>query len=113
MGTNRCEGIIPASGYYEWSRKDRETNQKQKYVFFRSDSRLIYMAGLYMIDEASHIPYYTILTKDAAPHIAQIHGRMPVILPQDAIAKWLSPVGSYPELISFANSDIRASSAEQ
>ena len=107
----RC--IIPASGYYEWSRKDRETNQKQKYVFFRSDSRLIYMAGLYMIDEASHIPYYTILTKDAAPHIAQIHGRMPVILPQDAIAKWLSPVGSYPELISFANSDIRASSAEQ
>ena len=107
----RC--IIPASGYYEWGRKDKLTKTKHQYVFFKPDSRLIYMAGLYMVDEASHVPYYTILTKDAAPHIAQIHGRMPVILPQDAIAKWLSPVGSYPELISFANSDIRASLAEQ
>lgn len=66
-----------------------------------------------MVDEASHVPYYTILTKGAAPNIAEIHGRMPVILPQDAIAKWLSSAGSYPELISFANLDIRASSAEQ
>lgn len=107
----RC--IIPASGYYEWSPKDKETKQKQKYAFSQPGSKLIYMAGLYMVDEASRVPYYTILTKDAAPHIAEIHGRMPVILPQDAIADWLSLTSSYPELISFANSDIRASLAEQ
>ncbi len=89
----RC--IIPASGYYEWGKKEKETGKKQKYAFSQLGSRLIYMAGLYMVDEETHIPYYTILTRDAAPEIATIHGRMPVILPHGDAQRWLAPEPTY------------------
>jgi len=48
----RC--IIPASGYYEWGKKDKETGKKQKYAFSQPGSRLIYIAGLYMVEEETH-----------------------------------------------------------
>lgn len=94
----RC--IIPASGYYEWGRKDKETGQKQKYAFSQPGSRLIYMAGLYMVDDKTHIPYYTILTRNAVPEIAEIHGRMPVILPHTAISDWLSQLQEYTDMLA-------------
>jgi putative SOS response-associated peptidase YedK len=34
---------------------------------------------------------YTIVTQPAAPHIASIHDRMPLILPRDLYDEWLDP----------------------
>ena len=49
----------------------------------------MYMAGLYRLTPAG--AQFTILTRDAAPDIAFIHPRMPVILPRDALADWIDP----------------------
>ena len=55
-----------------------------------------------MVEEGTHIPYYTILTRDAAPELAEIHGRMPVILPKNAAMQWLLPDTSYSSLLPLA-----------
>ena len=106
----RC--IIPASGYYEWGKKDKDTGKKQKYAFSQPGSRLIYMAGLYMVEEETHIPYYTILTWDAAPELAEIHGRMPVILPKNTAMQWLLPDTSYSSLLPLAMGSIIGCNSE-
>lgn len=107
----RC--IIPASGYYEWGKKDKDTGKKQKYAFSQPGSRLIYMAGLYMVDETTHTPYYTILTRDVMPELADIHGRMPVILPHPSALEWLSPTFAYSAFLKQANVNIERMQAKQ
>ncbi len=108
--SRRC--IVPASGYYEWGRKNAATGKKPKYAFSQPRSRLIFMAGLYMFDEQAKNSYYTILTRDATPRIALIHGRMPVILPQKMIAKWLSPFCDYSDILEQAIANIEVMQAE-
>jgi len=48
------------------------------------------MAGLYHSEKGSEIPTFVILTKAAAPNIAFIHDRMPVILGREAQLSWLN-----------------------
>lgn len=100
----RC--VIPASGYYEWGHKDIQTGKKPKYAFTNPNDKLIFMAGLYMLDEKTRKPYYTILTRDAAPGIAMIHNRMPVILPRNKLDEWLSPDADYESVIKSAWLDV-------
>lgn len=107
----RC--IIPASGYYEWGKKDKETGKKQKYAFSQPGSRLIYMAGLYMVEEETHTPYYTILTRDAVPEIAEIHGRMPVVLPENLLADWLSSLIPYEGIVQFVPQNVKYEKADR
>ena len=79
----RC--LIPAKHYFEWK---KDGTQRQKYAIGTED--LLYMAGIYRFDESTQIPSFVILTRDAAPGIAFIHDRMPVILTKDTHEDWLS-----------------------
>ena len=92
--TRRC--IVPASGYYEW--KTAGKKRKEKYVFTLPDRMPLYMAGIHSGDGQ-----YAILTREAAPAINDIHGRMPAIIPQALIAVWLSGT---PDVLEEALTDL-------
>ena len=81
----RC--LIPASNYFEWLTD--EHGKKQKYTI-KTTSPVSYIAGLYRSEKGSDIPTFVIMTKAAAPKIAFIHDRMPVILERDAQISWLN-----------------------
>lgn len=79
----RC--LIPASHFFEWEKRGAK---KQKYAIGLQDT--LYMAGLYRFERDMSVPLFVILTRPAAPGIAFIHDRMPVILAKDTHQGWLS-----------------------
>lgn len=84
----RC--LIPATGFYEWKRSG---TKKEKH-FITIDNRLFYMAGLYWFfkdnnNENVIYPAFTILTTGANSKMQAIHDRMPVIIDENNIEKWL------------------------
>ena len=74
MKQRRC--IIPATLYFEW---EKHGTQKIKHAIFPTGSDMIYMAGVYRIEDKRAA--CSILTRTPADCIAHIHDRMPVILP--------------------------------
>ena len=79
----RC--LIPASGYFEWEKREKE---KIKYDIRPVGNGMLYMAGLYRIEGNKAV--FTILTREPAESIAFIHDRMPVILPDAIRNDWLN-----------------------
>lgn len=86
MKERRC--VIPVSAYFEW---DHRCKPLVKYRFEHPGSPVMYLAGLYRLEEAAPLPAFTILTRDAAQDIACFHDRMPVILPPQMVDDWLQP----------------------
>lgn len=82
----RC--LIPASGYYEWKRTQSGAKSKQKYALYRPGKPL-FMAGVWRKEQNEALPVFVILTREASPVIAEIHDRMPVILPEDVQKEWV------------------------
>ena len=84
----RC--LIPASGFYEW-RKDG--SQKQPFYIQPVGEELFAFAGLMENWKGPEGDLQTtcILTTTPNTLTAQIHDRMPVILPETAWEKWLNP----------------------
>ncbi len=88
--SRRC--IVPASGYYEW--RKGEDGGREPHYFRRVDGAVISMAGLCeeWTDPSSGeiVTSTTIIVCDASGEVAHIHNRMPVILEQNQIEKWLT-----------------------
>jgi putative SOS response-associated peptidase YedK len=86
----RC--LIPTDGFYEWRKEGKRT---QPYHIGLKNGRGFCMAGLWehwMNKETGEvIESCTVLTTEANPLIAPIHGRMPVILPRQMHDTWLTP----------------------
>jgi putative SOS response-associated peptidase YedK len=80
----RC--LIPASGYFEWK---KDENPSGKYAFTTNTSP-IFLAGIYRKDPDKELPSFVILTQDAVGIAAEIHDRMPVIIPREMTSSWLS-----------------------
>ena len=83
MRQHRC--LIPATNYFEWEKRGRE---KIKYAIRQADAGLLYMAGLYRVENGRTV--FTILTRKPAEQIRFIHDRMPVILTSSAKQDWLN-----------------------
>lgn len=84
----RC--LIPTTGFYEWTKQD---NQKVPMYIHLKDSPVFAFAGIWEIwnsPEGDEVRTCTILTTDANPLLKDLHHRMPVILPKDDYAMWLS-----------------------
>ena len=99
MRERRC--LIPASGYYEWK---NENGKKIKHAFCRPNSPILYLAGCYRLEKDSPFPVFVVLTREATPLLAEIHDRMPVIIPQRHIQDWLH--GS-PDIMHETLTDLR------
>ena len=98
--SRRC--LIPASGFYEWR---RTATVRQPYLISRVDGQPMALAGLWehwtvprgknltgslaAFKPGERIETCTILTTAANTLVAQVHDRMPVILPPEAFGAWL------------------------
>ena len=76
--TSRC--IVVADGYYEWKRVNKE---KTPYYFMKSDSSLMFFAGLHQNNQ------FCIITREATDKVKEIHHREPLILNEEQISNYL------------------------
>ncbi len=93
----RC--LIPADGFYEWKTIG---GKKQPMYFSMNDGAPFALAGLWERWEGpdgSVIESCTTLTTDPNSVVAQVHDRMPVILPAEAYGLWLDPRMTDPQRV--------------
>ncbi|AGC68347.1 hypothetical protein Cst_c13560 [Thermoclostridium stercorarium subsp. stercorarium DSM 8532] len=83
----RC--LVPATGFFEWKKSG---NKKIKHLI-SIDNKLFYMAGIFWFFRGKSddyvFPAFTILTTDANEKIQKIHNRMPVIISERDMDRWL------------------------
>ena len=105
LRSHRC--VIPADAFYEW---DASATPRQPYAIGREDGRPLVLAGLWAgwRDPASdpEAPLvrrtFTIVTTTPNAVMAELHDRMPVVLPEDAWERWLDPAPADPgELLAL------------
>ncbi|WP_309710868.1 SOS response-associated peptidase family protein [Pseudolysinimonas sp.] len=83
-------GLVPATEYYE---------KGHRFALPDEPKGLFAFAGLWNVNKAPDpetgedrwMVSYTIVTQPAAPHVALIHDRMPLILPRELYDDWLDP----------------------
>ncbi|GHD18159.1 DUF159 family protein [Nocardiopsis kunsanensis] len=114
----RC--LLPADAYYEWQligpdgraeastspvtdtehKKRKARSAKRPYAIRCTQDRPLAMAGIFErwrdpeVDEddpAAWLWSCAVITTEAAPELAHIHERMPVVLPEVDWAAWLDP----------------------
>ena len=83
FNSQRC--LVPAGWYFEWK---KDGTKKEKYAIRAKEP--LFMAGLYQVEEGAELPRFVILTRPAAPELAFIHDRMPVIVSRDRQKNWLN-----------------------
>ena len=111
----RC--LIPADGFYEWKRQPGRT-RKQPFYIHRADDEPLAFAGLWETwrgpDRSGEevLRSTTIVTGPPNDLMAEIHDRMPVILPPAAWGTWLDPdeddLGTLGKLLVPAPSNLLA-----
>jgi putative SOS response-associated peptidase YedK len=85
----RC--LVPADGFYEWSRTGKA---KQPYCFEVNDGELFAFAGLWdrwRDPNGTAVETCSILTTAPNAVTAPVHDRVPVILDPDSYDLWLDP----------------------
>ena len=92
----RC--IVPADGFYEWKKIDGQKRKQPMYLTTIDDSPFAF-AGLWEVwkdrnnldENGEPLELYscTIITGEPNEKVAEIHDRMPVMLPPDAWDAWL------------------------
>jgi len=83
--------LIPADGFYEWTRTGKA---KQPYCFEVNEGKLFAFAGLWdrwRDPSGQWVKSCSILTTIPNVVTAAVHDRMPVILAPDIYDVWLDP----------------------
>jgi putative SOS response-associated peptidase YedK len=90
--SRRC--LVPANGYFEWATEVGNFKHKQPFYISNQDGSLLSMAGLYENwanpQTGEVLTTFSIITRESVGEISKVHHRMPVLLPNDLWAKWLS-----------------------
>ena len=113
--SRRC--LVPADGYYEWATELGNFKLKQPFFIHHQDNSLLPLAGIYETwinpNTGKELTSVSILTRESTGSIAKIHHRMPIILPIEFWAKWLSAASldkaqtaEYLELLDLKNPEI-------
>jgi putative SOS response-associated peptidase YedK len=87
--TKRC--LIPADGFYEWRKMG---SVKQPYCFEVGEGEVFAFAGLWdrwRSPDGEIIESCTVLTTGPNSVVADLHDRMPVIVPGEKYDLWLDP----------------------
>jgi putative SOS response-associated peptidase YedK len=100
---HRC--IVPASGYYEWLKRP---DGKQPYFMSAADGGVLSFAGLWdrwkNPETGELVTSCTIIVTDANALTGAIHNRMPVVLDNADVRRWLNGTGGT-ELLRPAGED--------
>ncbi len=95
LAARRC--LLPADGWFEWQRGE---NHKQPYYTHYRDGSSVALAGLWEYWKPKYDPEglypdglvtAAVLTTSAVGALAQVHDRMPLVLPRAAWDAWLDP----------------------
>ncbi|QGK72399.1 SOS response-associated peptidase [Allosaccharopolyspora coralli] len=102
----RC--LMPATGWFEWSPGDRT---RQPHLCGRSDGASLGMAAVFSAwwPQASEAPLVTcaVVTTEAVGEFADVHHRMPLVLPRRRWQEWLDPESTdVAELLSGVDSGV-------
>jgi len=86
--SHRC--AIPTTGFIDWRDED---GHKWPYLFTRADDRPFALAALWSSGDAARAvpPNFCIVTTEPNEVVAPVHNRMPVILREEHLARWLDP----------------------
>lgn len=81
--------IIPVSGYYEWQ---KEGARKQPFFIYGEDKHPLSLAGIWERWEkgGEARETFAIITVAAQGRMAELHDRMPQVLPRRAVGNWLA-----------------------
>jgi putative SOS response-associated peptidase YedK len=90
----RC--LIPADGWFEWVRDGR---RKQAYYLTPRDSSVLAFAGIWTMWREQLLTC-SVLTTAALGGLAEVHDRMPLILPRERWPEWLAAGGDAPALLA-------------
>ena len=99
----RC--VIPATGYYEWRRDDRD-RPLEKYAFLPANGdTLLSMAGLYedVTTAEGTERRFLVLTRPMGTY-ASIHDRTPIMLSEAGEEAWLDPQAPMGDVLDAAQS---------
>lgn len=83
----RC--LVPIAGFYE------SDSQKNQHLFFTG--QILYLAGIYK--SFNGVNKFVILTKSPIPVVAEVHNRMPVIIPHHLRSTWLTDLSAAIKLV--------------
>ncbi|MFI9389185.1 SOS response-associated peptidase [Kutzneria sp. NPDC052558] len=92
MARRRC--ILPADGWFEWK---RDGGAKEPFYITNPDGSSLAMAGLWTAwrdpnePDSPWLVTCAVLTTDAFGPLAEVHERMPLVLPRESIEQWLAP----------------------
>jgi putative SOS response-associated peptidase YedK len=93
----RC--LVPVDGFYEWK---REGTVRQPFLIGRADGMPLTLAGLWAgwRDPTTDrvVRTFTIVTSRPNDQMADLHDRMPVVVPGDVWPLWLDPATDRSEL---------------
>ncbi|MEH1168548.1 SOS response-associated peptidase [Micromonospora sp. CPCC 205539] len=94
----RC--LVPADGWYEWVRQP--DGGRQAYYLTPADGSVLALAGIWSIWESGGDSRLTfsVLTTAALGELAEVHDRMPVLLPPERWASWLAPTDEPERLLT-------------
>ena len=87
----RRRALLPATGFYEWS---REAGRKVPHLFEPDGSEAFALAGVWETwcgPNGEEVDTVAILTAEAEGVPASFHERMPLSVPERAYADWLDP----------------------
>lgn len=91
----RRRALVPATGYFEWTKPTPGTDlPKQKFYFRPKALDIFSFAGFYDVwkdVEGRELMTYTLITTKPNIEARKIHDRMPVILHPEDEASWIEP----------------------
>ena len=93
-------GLVPADGWYEWQVVDGPSGPAKQPIYMTpQDGHVLAFAGLYEFwgQQGQTISTCTIITTPSTGVLAEVHDRMPLLLPASAWQRWLDPAVSAPD----------------
>ncbi|MFZ1178354.1 MAG: SOS response-associated peptidase [Mycobacterium sp.] len=115
--SKRC--LVPMNGYYEWRvNPDAAAGKKSRktpFFMYREDGEPLFMAGLWSVwkprgqpaKDSPPLLSCTIITTDAPGEFAEIHDRMPLVVPERDWDRWLDPDAPVDEELLACPPDVR------
>ena len=106
----RC--IVPVDNFFEWKAIKGRT-AKQPYAIGMKDGAPFGIAGIWeswkQPPTGELVRTFCVITTTANELLAEIHNRMPVILPREAYARWLANIEPDPRdlLVPFPAAEMR------
>ena len=94
----RRRSLVPADGFYEWKARAASRRAPREAFFVHRHGALLTLAGLFVVDRPASEPIasgpraaFVILTTAPSPVVAEIHDRMPLVVPEALRDAWMDP----------------------